>query len=113
MPASHWWGKSHQEELVTSEDVNIMGNVLADAQATAAVMRGAQGAHMLVPPQVPLTYGVQPRGATKRLWSGAFTTPRNGDYRELSTRAWSSSFKKSLNWGMSWCHCTWACGTHR
>ena len=68
--ATQWWVKSHQEAggLVTDSAVRIMGNVLADAQATEAVARSARGDRLAVPLQVPPTYGVRPTpGGTERL----------------------------------------------
>ena len=68
--ATQWWVKSHQEAggLVTDSAIRIMGNVLADAQATEAVARSARGDRLAVPLQVPPTYGVRPTpGGTERL----------------------------------------------
>ena len=49
--ATQWWVKSHQEAggLVTDSAVRIMGNIMADAQATEAVARSARGDRLAVP----------------------------------------------------------------
>ena len=68
--ATQWWVKSHQELrfLETERDVRVMGNILANAQATEAVARSMRGDRLAVPLQVPPTCGVSPaEGGTKKM----------------------------------------------
>ena len=76
--ATQWWVKSHQEAggLVTDNAVRIMGNVLADAQATEAVARSAHGDRLAVPLQVG-----------RSAWNGPSMSRTGGDLRSPSTRA--------------------------
>ena len=55
-------GKSHQEvsALTSHNDVQKMGNILADAHATEAVDKSAKGQRMAVPLPLLSSYGARP-----------------------------------------------------
>ena len=70
--AAHWWVKSHQEvsALTSHGDVRKMGNILADAHATEAVNRNANGQRLAVPLPLSATYGARPtaQGSPDMKW---------------------------------------------
>ena len=70
---TYWWVKTHREvcHLVTNGGTRILGNILSDAQVTAAVKRGTRGDWVAVPLPLQPTCSACPTagGAAEHEWS--------------------------------------------
>ena len=91
--ATHWWLKSHQEvpPLTSHNDVQKMGNILADTQATEAVDRSARGPRLAVPLPRSATYGARPTAQGLADGGWRITHRANEGRRGPSIPEWNTS----------------------